>query len=142
MSGDAAAVRYGFPATTCGLCGGRLGTDDQGICQWYSDGAATPLGTTALCVCPDCRDAVAELVDTWTTVPEPPVDAPSLAAGYDRVADGCSFCERSLDGTPVGMEYYRAGTDHEAGLADVSHYALCAHCVGVFAEFLDGIATN
>jgi len=139
MSGDA-TVRYGVPATTCGLCDRTLGTDDQQICQWYSDGTATPLGTATLGICPGCRGEVAELVDTWTTVPEPPVDAVSLAAGYGRVADGCSFCERPLDGVPVGMEYYRAGTDHDGGLADVCHYALCAHCVGVFAEFLDGIA--
>lgn len=142
MSGDAATVRYGLPATTCSLCGGALGSEDQRICQCYSDGTETPLGTTVFGLCPACRGEVAELVDTWTAAPEPPVDAPSLAAGYDRVADDCSFCERPLEGTPVGLEYYRAGSDHDGGLADVRHYALCPHCVDVFAEFLDAVAAD
>jgi len=143
MSQDTAeAVGYGFPSTDCSLCERSLGTDDQQVCQWHSDETPTPLDRSALGICPGCRTEVAELVDTWTTVPVPPVDAGTLAAGYRQVAGDCSFCERSLDGDSVGMEYYRAGTDHDDGLADLSHYVLCPHCVSVFAEFLRGVASE
>lgn len=143
MSGDAPAVRYGLPSSDCRLCDGVLGPDDQQILQSYHVDDQNPFDEAVLGLCPDCRGDVAELVDTWTTVSEPPVDDASIAAGYHRVTDRCSFCEQAVAETPVvGLEYYRAGADHDDGLSDVRHFALCPHCVGVFSEFLDSVATE
>lgn len=141
MSGDAATVRYGLQSATCRCCGDGLDHDDHRVCQLYADEGVDPLAQRALGFCGACRDEVAELVDTWTAVPEPPLDGPSIAAGYARVADACSFCEDLLGDAPaLGIEYYRAGSAVDGGLADLRHFALCAHCASVFAEFLDGVA--
>jgi hypothetical protein len=141
MSGDAAVIRYGLPDATCRLCDRALDTDDQQVCKTYADDGADPFEADAFGVCPACRGEVAELVDTWRSVSEPPVDLASIATGYERVAGDCSFCARPVGEDAVtGIEYYRAGSSHEGGLADVRHFALCPHCVGVFTEFLDTAA--
>ena len=136
---DDATVRPGLPSGPCRICDDALPRADQWILQRYADGRTASPDRRVCGICPRCYPAVAELVDDWSPVAEPPVDGDSIAAGYDAVADACSFCGDALAEPPVGVEWYRAGSDHD-GPADRRHYALCGHCVSVFAEFLDTLA--
>jgi hypothetical protein len=139
MSDDATLIRPGLPSVACRICDDALPRDEQWVVQRYADErTATPDGAVDG-LCPGCHPTVAELVDDWTPVPEPPVDGESIAAGYGEVAAECSFCGDPLADPPVGVEYYRAGTGHD-GPADHRHYALCGHCVTVFGEFLDTLS--
>ncbi|NLV09908.1 hypothetical protein GOC74_08200 [Halomicrobium mukohataei] len=136
MNDDHTLVRPGLPSTVCRICEDPLGRDDQWVLQSYGDRRTASLDPPVVGVCPSCRPAVAELLDGWASVPEPPVDADSIAAGYARVAEDCSFCRDPLSEPPVGVEWYRAGTDHATPPVDRHHYALCGHCTGVFETFL------
>lgn len=129
----------------CALCAASLDPDDYLVVQCYPEsGEVLPERAAAdgfLGVCADCAADVDELLDAWSARDEPPVgpDA-AIAAGYRRVADECSFCDRPLGTDPlVGVEYVPDGGDQRERASDYANYSLCADCAPVFDEFLDGV---
>lgn len=125
----------------CSLCDRSIGSDDLILhCYPTADGERPAVAARDgyVGVCADCRADVDELLAAWTALATPPVDAAhSIAEGYRRVADDCSFCGRPVvDGPLLGVEYYprTAGTGGDDAAA--ANYALCADCVPVFDEFL------
>ena len=137
---DEDLVRPGLPATACRICDDALPRDEQWVVQRYADERTATPDWAVEGLCPACHPDVAELIEDWSPVPEPPVDRESIAAGYAAVGEDCSFCGDALAEPPVGLECYRTGTDHDGRLADHRHYALCGHCVSVFAAFLDTLS--
>lgn len=128
----------------CSLCDQRLGEDDQFLTCYPEDGRSAPSPAAddgLLALCGDCVVEVDELVDAWTTHDEPPVDADwSIGAGYHRVADECSFCDRTLGEEPVlGVEYYQHGAAYDGSDGSCANYSLCNGCGPVFEEFLDQV---
>lgn len=129
----------------CSLCGVELASEDHLFVQCYPEASgSTPALAAAdgfVAVCGTCGDEVAELVDAWTDHDRPAVSAEhSLSAGYRRVAEECSFCGRSLGEAPLlGLERFR-----ERGAVErrpsYANFSLCADCVPVFDEFLEGVA--
>lgn len=131
-------------AAGCSLCGHRLGDDDRFVTCYPADGQSAPSATAAddvLSLCGDCAAEVDELVDAWTAHDAPPVgDDWSIHAGYERVTDDCSFCERSLDGGPaLGVEYFRRDAAYGDRTAARDNYSLCDDCTPVFDEFLGNV---
>lgn len=93
-------------------------------------------------VCDDCSEEVAELLASWVEHRRPPVGTDhSIAEGYRRVADECSFCADSFaDGPALGVELYRAPS--RSSLPEYANYSLCHHCLGVFEQFLDAVGES
>lgn len=134
------------PDLGCSLCDGRLdGADDHRFVQCYPEDGRSPPSAAAgdgfLAVCADCVGEVDELVSAWTRRDAPPVGPDhSIAAGYRRVGDDCSFCDRALgDDALLGVECYRRETAHGERPGSAANYALCGECVAVFDEFLDNV---
>lgn len=134
-------------AVGCSLCGHRLGEDCRFVSCYPATEGATPAQTDddgVLAVCGDCVAEVDELVDAWSGHGAPPVDGDrSIGAGYPRVAEDCSFCDRALDGDDVlGVEYF----DRDAAYGDddgsPANFSLCEGCVPVFEEFLDNVGAE
>lgn len=131
-------------ALACGLCDRRVALDDLLGLQCYAD-ADAPLPGVAdsdgfLGACPDCASEVDELLAVWTAHDRPPVGpGRPVSAGYRAVAPACSFCDRDLDGSLLGVEYYRPGADAGDRSDDYRNFSLCGRCVDVFAEFLRGV---
>ncbi|WP_226022830.1 hypothetical protein [Halomicrobium salinisoli] len=138
---DSPADGDGAPTRSCSFCG--TGTSAPLALQWYGrPDVDRPVGVPdhgGLDLCRDCADEVVELLSTWTALGAPPVDADaSIADGYRRIADACSFCEDPLDGDAAGVEWY--GTDGDADAApQYANYALCEGCRVVTGQFLQSV---
>lgn len=148
MSVDSPTSGGDDPSRTagCSLCGRQLGDDDRFLTCYPEDGHSVPSRTAddgLLALCGDCVVEVDELFDAWTAHDEPPVASEwSIGTGYRRVADDCSFCDRTLGEDPVlGVEYYPHGAAYDAD-GSTANYSLCEGCAPVFDEFLDQIGTN
>ncbi len=131
------------PDLGCSLCDGRLdATDDHRFVHCYpEDGRSLPTAAADdgfLAICEECAGEVEELVSAWTHRDAPPVSPDhSIAAGYRRVTDDCSFCDRALgDDALLGVECYRRETARDERAGTAANYALCAGCAPVFEEFL------
>ena len=147
MSADSATSASRDPARDvgCSLCGDSLDDDGRFVQCYPEDGCRLPAATVGsgfLAVCVDCDREVTELIDAWRGRDDPPVgDDHSIAAGYRRVADDCSFCDRPLgEGALLGVEYYGRGGESGDDVDPYANYSLCADCVPVFDEFLQGLA--
>ena len=149
MSVDSSTGRGGDVSEDigCSLCGGRLRGDDRIVTCYPEAGRTAPSPAAddgVLALCEGCTDEVDELLDAWTGHEDPPVDAEwSIGAGYARVADDCSFCDRTLgEDSVLGVEYYRRDAAYDGGERPSANYSLCEGCGSVFEEFLDQIGSG
>lgn len=131
----------------CSLCGNRLGEDGRFLtCYPEAEGTApSPAADDGLLgLCGECASEVSELVAAWADHTAPPVDDDwTIGAGYRRIADDCSFCDRGLDEDPVlGVEYYPQDAAYDDAEESGSNYSLCAGCGPVFEEFLDQVGDD
>lgn len=139
VDGDAAPA-----ALECALCGRPVGGDAL-VVQCYPENGRSNPGVAAadgsVAACEGCADEVRELLAAWSGHADPPVGADrSIAEGYRRVADDCSFCERPVGDDPIlGVERYRRGDDPRAGATAYANYSLCGDCAPVFDRFLDQV---
>jgi|GEM_PF-1238970 len=131
----------------CSLCGHRLGADGRFVGFYPASDRPAPSPAAddgLLAVCGDCVVEVDELVDAWAGHDAPPVaDEWSIGAGYRRVAEDCSFCDRALDGDDVlGVEYFDREAAYGTGDGPRENFSLCDGCATIFEEFLDNVGTD
>lgn len=141
-------------AVDCSLCDHPTSGSDGVAVQCYPAADGDDPGVAAadgfVGVCGDCRAEVDDLFEAWTSHEAPPVGADhSIRAGYRRVVDDCSFCDRGLDGVALGVECYgldAAGsaeaTPDEASTDGADNYALCDGCAPVFDRFLEQVRAH
>jgi|AntDeeMinimDraft_4_1070355.scaffolds.fasta_scaffold01196_3 hypothetical protein len=128
----------------CSLCGHRLGEAGRFVSFYPTDNRSAPAPAAddgVVAVCEDCTVEVDELVDAWTRHDAPPVaDEWSIGAGYRRVAEICSFCDRDVDGDDVlGVEYFDREAAYGGGDGPLTNFSLCDGCATVFEEFLNNV---